>query len=275
MIANTETQENHQAVHNADSNDHATDQIGQRLWRIDGGHEPSVIPVRTLYSRWKGALDYLLALVLLIIFAPVMLVSALLVRLTSRGPALYAQTRLGRNGRPFMLYKVRTMTHDCERESGPRWATPHDPRITRVGRWLRRTHIDELPQLWNVLKGDMSIVGPRPERPEFIPVLAQTFPNYQYRLLVRPGVTGLAQVNLPADTDLASVRRKLAYDLYYISHLSLWLDLRLMLRTGFHLTGIPVYMLCRWFSVPYGNVVERATYARPEPPQLAADLESA
>jgi lipopolysaccharide/colanic/teichoic acid biosynthesis glycosyltransferase len=274
MLAN-ETHENHRAVHNADSNHHAAAQNGQRFWRSDGSHQPNVLVAPTLYGHVKGAVDFLLALVLLVLFAPVLLVSAVLVRLTSRGPAFYAQARLGRNGRPFTLYKVRSMTHNCERDSGPRWSTPNDPRVTRVGRLLRKTHIDELPQLWNVLRGDMSLVGPRPERPEFIPVLAEAIPNYQDRLLVRPGVTGLAQVNLPADTDLASVRRKLAYDLYYIRHLSLWLDLRLMLCTGFHLMGISVYKLCRWFSVPYGNVVEQPPQARPETPHPAADFQSA
>ena len=132
-----------------------------------------------------------------------------------------------RDGRPFTLFKIRTMAHDCEKASGARWSTPGDPRITRVGAFLRKTHLDELPQLWNVLRGDMSLVGPRPERPEFTPLLEQVVPHYRDRLAVRPGVTGLAQVQLPADTDLDSVRRKLAYDLYYIRHLNGWLDLRL------------------------------------------------
>src|SRR5207248_4660391 len=139
----------------------------------------------------------------------------LLVKLTSPGPMLYTQTRLGRRGRPFTIYKIRTMLHDCESLTGPQWSTPGDTRITRVGRWLRRTHIDELPQLWNVLRGDMSLVGPRPERPEFIPELENAIPFYRDRLLVRPGITGLAQVQLPPDTDMDSVRRQLAHDIYY------------------------------------------------------------
>src|SRR5439155_12868491 len=122
----------------------------------------------------------------------VTLLSMLLVKLTSRGPALYTQTRLGRNGRPFTIYKLRTMQHRCESLTGARWSTPGDPRITPVGRFLRKTHLDELPQLWNVLRGDMALVGPRPERPEFVPQLEQAVPHYRDRLLVRPGVSGLA-----------------------------------------------------------------------------------
>src|SRR5260370_5820150 len=115
------------------------------------------------------------------------------------------------------------MFHNCERNSGACWATAGDPRITPVGRCLRRLHLDELPQLWNVVRGDMSLVGPRPERPEFIPHLEKHIARYQERMSVRPGLTGLAQIQLPADTDLDRVRRKLAYDLYYIGHERCWL----------------------------------------------------
>ena len=139
--------------------------------------------------------------------APFIFVAALLVKLTSRGPAFYSQVRLGLDGRPFYIRKLRTMYHNCERLSGPCWSTANDCRITPVGRFLRRSHIDELPQLWNVLCGEMSLVGPRPERPELIPTLARSIPGYRHRLEVRPGVTGLAQIQLPPDTDLDSVRR--------------------------------------------------------------------
>jgi lipopolysaccharide/colanic/teichoic acid biosynthesis glycosyltransferase len=200
-------------------------------------------------------LESVLALVLLLLSAPVILAAALLVKLTSKGPAFYSQVRLGKGGRPFKMHKIRTMVHDCERLTGPRWAAPGDPRITTVGRFLRRTHIDELPQLWNVLRGEMSLVGPRPERPELVPPLEQAIPHYRDRLLVRPGVTGLAQVQLPADTDLASVRYKLAYDLYYLRHVGLWLDLRLMLCTGVHMLGVPFHVLCRLFHMPERDVI--------------------
>src|SRR5262249_6782677 len=160
-----------------------------------------------------------------LLVAPVILLCAVLVRLTSRGPAFYSQVRLGRGGRPYRIYKIRTMYHQCELKSGARWSQAGDPRVTPVGRFLGSTHLDELPQLWNVLKGDMALVGPRPERPEFIPALARAIPLYELRLLVRPGVTGLAQIQLPPDTDVQSVRAKVAHDLYYVRHMSLWVDL--------------------------------------------------
>jgi lipopolysaccharide/colanic/teichoic acid biosynthesis glycosyltransferase len=123
---------------------------------------------------------------------------------------------------------------------------------------LRKTHLDELPQLWNVLRGDMSLVGPRPERPEFTPGLERAIPHYHDRLAVRPGVTGLAQVQLPADTDLASVRKKLAYDLYYIRHCNLWLDLRLVTCTAVHMAGVPYAALRRLFAMPRPDAIEVA-----------------
>ena len=154
------------------------------------------------------------------------------------------------------------MIHDCERLTGARWAAARDPRITLVGRFLRRTHIDELPQLWNVLRGEMSLVGPRPERPEFVPQLEKVIPRYRERLLVPPGVTGLAQVQLPPDTDLASVRRKLAYDLYYVKRLSWWLDLRILFATAGHVLGFPYSAAHTLFRMPHGQAVELA-YQQP------------
>src|SRR5206468_10815773 len=136
----------------------------------------------------------------------------LLVRATSRGPAIFKQVRLGRGGRPYALYKIRSMAHDCERLTGPRWATAKDPRVTPLGRFLRRSHLDELPQLWNVIRGEMSLVGPRPERPEFVARLERQVPGYRERLGILPGITGLAQVQLPPDEDLDHVRRKVACD---------------------------------------------------------------
>src|SRR5207249_2271789 len=163
-----------------------------------------------------------------------MLLGAVLVKLTSPGPILYSQTRLGRHGRSYTIYKIRSMSHNCEKQSGPRWSTAGDSRVTPIGRLLRRTHVDELPQLWNVLRGEMSLIGPRPERPEFVPQLERALPQYRQRLLVRPGVTGLAQVQLPPDSDLASVRRKLAYDLYYVHGCNFCLDVQLLLATVLH-----------------------------------------
>jgi lipopolysaccharide/colanic/teichoic acid biosynthesis glycosyltransferase len=186
------------------------------------------------YEAASRVLNILLALLAFALVWPILLAAIALVRLTSRGPALYSQTRLARGGRPFRIYKIRTMKHECERKSGPRWSINGDPRILPVGGFLRRTHIDELPQLWNILRGDMSMVGPRPERPEFVPQLERVIPNYRVRMAVLPGLTGLAQVHLPPDSDLDSVHRKLAYDHIYVRRRGLWLDLRVLMATVCH-----------------------------------------
>ena len=217
------------------------------------------------YGRAKLALEWLAAAVLLVLTAPLMLLAAALVKLTSRGPILYSQVRLGLDGRPYRIHKIRTMAHDCEKKSGPCWATAHDPRITRIGRILRKTHLDELPQLWNVLKGEMSLVGPRPERPEFVTQLERAIPHYRDRLLIRPGVTGLAQVQLPADSDLASVRKKLAYDLYYVRHMGLRMDLQILCCTAFHMVGVPYSILGKVFLIPDQETVEGAYRNLPAP----------
>jgi lipopolysaccharide/colanic/teichoic acid biosynthesis glycosyltransferase len=149
------------------------------------------------------------------------------------------------------------MVHQCESLTGACWSLPDDPRITKLGRFLRKTHIDELPQLWNVLKGEMSLIGPRPERPEFVPQLEQAIPNYRARLLLKPGVTGLAQVQLPPDTNLASVRLKLAYDLYYFRNASIWLDLRILISTAAKLAGLSFAAMRYLFCLPKQDTVER------------------
>ncbi len=217
---------------------------------------------RPWYLKCKLVADVVAALLLMVVAAPIILVSALLVKLTSRGPAFYTQTRLGLHGRTFTMYKLRTMIHNCERLTGPRWAVPGDPRVTWFGRFLRATHLDELPQLLNVLRGQMSLIGPRPERPEFIPELERAMPHYRGRLLVRPGVTGLAQVQIPADTDLDTVRRKLAYDFYYVRHVGFWLDLRLLLCTAFYALRIPFRIPRKLLGIPSGREVEQATPPR-------------
>ena len=213
-------------------------------------------PSARAYLVAKSVGDFIAALALLILTGPLILGAMLLVKLTSRGPMLYSQTRLGRRGRPFRIYKIRTMMHDCESLTGPQWSTPGDTRLTRVGRCLRRTHIDELPQLWNVLRGDMSLIGPRPERPEFAPRLEQAVPYYRQRLAVRPGVTGLAQVQLPPDSDLASVRTKTAYDLHYIRTMGVLLDVRIAWATLFKMLGLPYTRLRMLFLLPPRPVIE-------------------
>ncbi len=226
-----------------------------------------VVPSRSWYVSAKGAVEFVVACGLLILAAPFIGVAAVLVKLTSRGPVFYSQIRLGLNGRPYRIYKVRTMAHDCEKHSGPRWSTAGDPRITPVGRFLRKTHLDELPQLWNVLRGDMSLVGPRPERPEFATQLGKAIPGYLERLQVRPGITGLAQIQLPPDTDLESVRRKLTRDLYYVQHLGLWLDTQILCCTVTHVLGIPFWVLGKVLGVPGGATIERAY------PRLTAEID--
>ena len=146
-------------------------------------------------------------------------------------------------------------THDCERATGPQWAKARDPRATPLGRVLRATHLDELPQLWNVVRGEMSLVGPRPERPEFVRELERVIPNYRERLRVRPGITGLAQVQLPPDEDLAGVTRKVAYDVYYVERISPWLDLRILMGTALKLSGASFHSI-RWLvALPRQDVI--------------------
>lgn len=217
------------------------------------------------YEPAKTAVDVGLALVLLVICTPVIVLTALAVRLTSSGPAFYSQTRVGKNGRPFRIYKLRTMYHNCELKSGVRWAVPGDSRITPLGRFLRKTHLDELPQLANVLRLEMSLVGPRPERPEIIPALEEVLPDYRDRLRVRPGVTGLAQLRLPADVDIPGVRRKLIYDLHYIRAVGPWLDLRLVACTVLKMAGLPLAGVLWLFRVPGHSAVGLAE--APVPPK--------
>jgi lipopolysaccharide/colanic/teichoic acid biosynthesis glycosyltransferase len=201
------------------------------------------------YVRWKGFFDRSLAAILLVISSPIIAIAVLIVRCTSRGPAIFHQRRVGRKGRLFTMHKIRTMVQDAETRSGPVWAVPSDPRMTRVGRVLRKLHLDELPQLWNVLKGEMSLVGPRPERPEFTHRLAADIPQYLDRLAVLPGITGLAQINLPPDTDLDSVRRKLVLDLQYIEKCGPLLDLKLLACTTCRAVGLPGHFVARLIGV--------------------------
>ena len=223
----------------------------QKLWPTDrprpsasGEHDPA-----------HRILNVVLSFVALIVLLPVMLIIALLVRLTSRGPILYTQTRVGldrrepldasRNhrrqsdmgGQPFTIYKFRTMRVDAEQASGAVWAQQHDPRVTAIGGFLRQYRLDELPQLLNVLKGEMNIVGPRPERPTIFAELREHIAEYPLRQRAKPGITGLAQINHHYDRSLEDVRTKVHYDLEYIRRQSVAEDLRIMLKT------VPVVLL--------------------------------
>ncbi len=208
------------------------------------------------YFRWKGVLDRLLAAGLLLPGILMIGILVVVVRVASPGPGIFTQVRVGKNGRKFTMYKIRTMRVDAESKTGAVWCQCNDPRVTRLGKVLRKLHLDELPQLFNVLLGQMSLVGPRPERPSFVIVLDQEIPGYSTRLTVAPGITGMAQINLPPDTDVTSVRRKLVLDQEYIESGSLLMDLRILLCTSLRIIGIPgiaaakLTFLCRTVELP-------------------------
>ena len=179
----------------------------------------------------RRALDILLSLVLLIVTAPLMVLAAIFIKLDSSGPVFYQQKRIGLFNRPFMILKFRSMRVDAEAAGSPRWATLGDPRVTRIGSFLRLVRIDELPQLFNVLRGEMSLIGPRPERPEFVEQLASVISHYNDRNFVKPGITGWAQINFPYGASIEDAKMKLSYDLYYLKHRNLFLDFVILAST--------------------------------------------
>jgi len=179
----------------------------------------------------KRFVDLTAATGLLVVTLPLWLLVALAIKLSDRGPVLFGQVRVGLQGKLFTLWKFRSMRVDAEAQTGAMWANANDPRVTRVGRWIRALRIDEIPQGWNVLRGEMSFVGPRPERPEFVSTLSQQIPYYDYRHTLRPGITGWAQVNLPYTATVEDSREKLEYDLYYLKNFSVFMDLFILFRT--------------------------------------------
>lgn len=213
------------------------------------------------YIKWgaKLTVDFAVALIGIFLTSPLFILIPILIRLDSPGPLFYLQERTGKNrrrgngnpnnrsvsngrcyperrrspgyGRPFKIIKFRTMCHDAEKESGPVWAVKNDPRVTRAGHYLRAIRLDELPQLFNVLRGEMSLVGPRPERPFFVEKLVKQIPNYDARFLVRPGVTGLAQIMQDYSGSVNNIRRKISHDIEYVRNLKLLRDLIIILRT--------------------------------------------
>lgn len=193
--------------------------------------------LRKRFALVKELADRFLAIVGLLVVLPVLGLFALLIKLTSKGPVFFRQQRVGKGGKVFEIIKLRTMYVDAEQATGPIWAKPNDPRITPVGRILRMTHFDEVPQLLNVIRGEMSIVGPRPERPVFVDRFKDQIPSYSERLRVKPGITGLAQVCHKYDETLRDVKRKLAYDLLYIQRMCLMVDLAILFMTVRRLTG--------------------------------------
>lgn len=185
----------------------------------------------------KYSLDILVAIVLFILCVPVLAICILLIKLTSRGSVFFKQRRVGEGGRIFEILKLRTMHVDAEADTGPVWARKNDPRVTRVGRILRMTHLDELPQLINVIKGHMSLVGPRPERPVFVNYFRTRYRQYEKRISVKPGITGLAQICYKYDETHEDVKKKLAYDLLYLRKMCMLLDLSIIFLTAGRLTG--------------------------------------
>jgi exopolysaccharide biosynthesis polyprenyl glycosylphosphotransferase len=190
-------------------------QLGPRRWTVR---------LQAVYGMLIAAAGFLVSL-------PLLLLAMVAVKLTSRGPVFYSQTRVGAHGEPFKVHKLRSMYHDAEARTGAVWASENDPRITPVGRFIRKTRLDELPQLINVLKGEMSVVGPRPERPEFVRELSQRIPYYHQRHCVKPGITGWAQICHQYADSFENAKTKLEYDLYYIKNLSPSLDLYIMFQT--------------------------------------------
>lgn len=184
-------------------------------------------------KKLKRLMDIVLSLIMLIVTSPVTILAAIAIKLESEGPVFYKQERMGMNGKIFKIIKFRTMIKDAEKHTGPVWSKKDDPRITKVGKILRKIRLDEIPQAINILKGDMSFVGPRPERPYFVEKLSKEIPLYKRRLKVRPGLTGWAQVKHKYDETIDDVKIKLRYDLFYIENMSLRLDFKIILRTIF------------------------------------------
>jgi lipopolysaccharide/colanic/teichoic acid biosynthesis glycosyltransferase len=217
------------------------------------------------YFRKKERLLRPIGSSLFVCSLPILLPLMLLVRITSSGPALYRQRRIGKNGREFVLFKLRTMYNGAEKLTGPIWCRPNDARITPFGKVLRGLHLDELPQLLNVARGEMDLVGPRPERPEIVEDLVCEIPGYAERTSVLPGITGLAQVNLPADTTMESVRRKIILDREYIRTASLGLDVRMVICTVMRMFGIRNGRAVRWLGLERVVPAETAEVPKPAP----------
>lgn len=236
----------------------ATGRTSARLRLVEPAPRMVVFSARELHPAHEGArrlVNIVAALAGIMLAAPIMLVVALAVKLTSKGPIIYTQIRVGQDrrrravrlgtprrandlgGRPFRIYKFRTMRVDAEKASGAVWATQNDSRLTPIGGFLRKYRLDEMPQLFNVLKGDMNVVGPRPERPSIFQELRGNIPQYEARQLVKPGITGLAQVSQQYDTCMDDVKNKLAFDLEYLKRQSLFEDVRIMAKT------VPVVLL--------------------------------
>lgn len=187
--------------------------------------------VRKSYEKTKRLLDILGSLIALVLLSPAYLIMFLYIKSVSRGPAIFKQIRVGKNGANFEIFKFRTMHVDAEKDTGPVWAKINDSRLIPGGNIIRKTHLDEIPQFMNVLRGEMSIIGPRPERPIFVKQFKETIPEYEKRITIKPGITGLAQVWHKYDETIEDVKKKIKYDLLYIRKVCLWTDIRIIFRT--------------------------------------------
>ncbi len=213
--------------------------LGEEVVRVEDVFNPWFLSVIVekgasngrFFAIIKRITDIVIGTVALILFSPLLFICCLIIKLVSRGECIYTQVRVGKDGRLFRMYKLRTMRTDAESETGPVWASDDDPRVLRACRWMRRSHIDELPQLINVLKGEMSLVGPRPERPEILEELEKTFPYINRRLSVLPGITGLAQIRNGYDKTIEHVKRKLEADFEYIATRNFRTDILILLAT--------------------------------------------
>jgi exopolysaccharide biosynthesis polyprenyl glycosylphosphotransferase len=215
--------------------DESFERAKRKIW-IEGLSPERLIFARgfsasKIYLRLKRLLDITLSVLLLIITAPLMVLIALAIKLEGQGPAIFSQERVGLLGRRFMVHKFRSMRIDAEQQTGPTWAKENDNRVTRVGGFLRRSRLDELPQIWNVLSGEMSFIGPRPERPYFVDLLKTQIPYFDLRHYVKPGITGWAQVMYPYGASIDDAYHKLEYDLYYAKNISVRLDLLILFKT--------------------------------------------
>ena len=232
-------------------------------------HGDPIYPTRYLLrTPW---ISQIIGGLLLFVASPIIGILCAVVRLQSRGPGIYSQRRVGLDGEVFTVFKIRTMRQDAEVSSGATWASEDDPRITWLGRLLRALHLDELPQLLNVARGEMALVGPRPERPEFVGTLINEIPGYMNRVSVLPGITGLAQINLPPDTDMDSVRLKQLLDCDYIETGSFWLDFRIVATTLLRMTGLRTEQIRKVIGVNRLPQLEDAPQFTDPPMPLPSD----
>ena len=237
---------------------------GGRIRRNTAADSKRLALARARYFKRKYAIERTMAVAMFVVASPFIAALIALVRMTSKGPGIYRQQRVGMHGEVFYVYKLRSMRVDAEKGGKPVWCSKKDSRVTRVGKFLRSTHLDELPQLWNVVKGEMSLTGPRPERPEICEVLSNHIDDYYDRTVVKPGVTGLAQINLEPDETIADVKRKQFLDMHYIENAGFWLDARMLVATGLRVFFIKGERAMRMMKLCHRDLVNSVVETFPE-----------